>query len=417
MTVRYRDNLPLVGANFTRMIYMVGSGVVLQLYLKELGASPFEVSLLEMVFWSALLIFSPLWGALSDSSGYRKVFLLVSILLGALVIPFYIFMDTIVAVLALRFSFSVITSAFPPVALAVMSKDSDGEERGKDIAPYHTSRALGFFLGWGGSGLLLDFLGFRSTFIAYALVGVLGFAGALRIRDVDSEGEISLREVWESARQRWVPSFGDVSFRRHGLHYLYIGIFLRKTAFIGIMSIIAVYAVDEVGLTASTLGVMLALNPLSQMAFLDFFGKVSDRYGRRNVFGIGFLGSVAFPILLAQASGVPLFGVAYLTLGFSFAAFVEGSTTFIGDVAPEGRQAEFMGFRKSFQGLAGVFGPLIAGYVATVYSYQQMLYLMAGIVFLSFLIGYLGTEESMETGDIGSLRQDVLQYVFSVGGG
>ncbi|MFB6076734.1 MAG: hypothetical protein ABEK12_01230, partial [Candidatus Nanohaloarchaea archaeon] len=45
--MRYRDNLPLVVSNLVRLVYMVGIGVVLQLYLKGLGASPLLISMSE----------------------------------------------------------------------------------------------------------------------------------------------------------------------------------------------------------------------------------------------------------------------------------------------------------------------------------------------------------------------------------
>ncbi|MDY6770108.1 MAG: MFS transporter [Candidatus Nanohaloarchaea archaeon] len=406
--MRYRDNLPLVSANLLRIIYMVGSAVVLQLYLKELGASPFTIALLEVIFWAGMLLFAPLWGAVSDASGRRKLFLALSTGLAAIVLPVYAFTGTVSAVLGTRFLFAVVTVGFPPVALAAMSAAADETRRGRTLAPYHTSRAIGFLIGWGGIGIVLDAAGFQYTFYVLGAIAVASFGVTLFIRGIDTPEPVTLREVWQKARQRWIPSRHDASLTESGLQYLFAGIFLRKVGFIGLFSLIAVYAVDTLGHSASLLGIVLALNPLTQLLFIDLFGTMADRHGRRRVLLAGFLASVPIPFMLIWAANPYVFGAAYALLGFGFAAIAQGSTAFIGDVAPAGRQGELMGFRKSSQGLAGVVGPLLAGSLATVYSFTVMLAVMGVITSLGFLAVWLGADETLdEVEPHVSLRQDV----------
>lgn len=410
--MRYRDNLPLISSNLVRIMYVVGSAVVLQLYLSELGASPFVIALLEVVFWAATLMFSPLWGAASDVSGLRTGFLLASTGLAAATLFLYAFAGSVLEVLGTRFLFAVVAVGFPPIALAAMSVSSAEAERGRDLAPYHTSRAVGFLIGWGAAGVVLDFLGFRSTFYLLGMVATAGFLITFFVRGIDSPDEARTEEIWENARSRWIPSVGDGALTANGLHYLYTGIFLRKTGFIGLYSLIAVYAVDQLGHTASMLGLVLALNPATQLLFIDLFGTLADNHGRRKVLLTGFLFSIPIPFMLLIASNPVIFGAAYVLLGFSFAAIAQGSTAFIGDVAPEHRQGELMGFRKSAQGLAGVIGPLLAGGIATVFSYQLMLIVMGIMTVAGFMAVWYGTEESMEVPDRDvSLRKDVYETV------
>lgn len=394
------------------MVYMTGSAIVLQLYLDSMGATPFQVSLLEVVFWGGMLLVSPLWGAISDASGRRKIFLAISILIAGLIIPLFYYTETIGGVLGLRFVFALIAVAFPPVALAAMSQGAKQADRGKSLAAYNTSRAVGFFLGWGGAGLVLQTLGFQHTFLLFGGVGVLGFAAALLVRDIDTPEEVSLQEVWDKAKQRWTPSRDDASFQIHGLNYLYASLFLRKAGFIGIMSLIAMYTVGEVGISEAFLGYMMALNPLSQLVFINLFGSMTDRYGRKKIFLIGFLSSIPFPLLLLYAANPAALAMSFILLGFSYAALVEGSTAFIGDVAPNGRQGEFMGFRKSSQGLAGVCGPLLAGFLATRYGFPTMLLAMAVLITAGFLVAWRDTEESLhEPGMHDSIAKDIVSRV------
>lgn len=410
--MRYRDNLPLVSANMLRMVYMLGSAIVLQLYLKDLGASPFQISLLESVFWAGLFVSSPLWGALSDASGRRKVFLSISILGAALLIPLYGFLSTPSMVVLLRFLFALIAAAFPPVALAVMSRDASRADRGQKTAAYNVSRAVGFFIGWGSAGIILELLGFQYTFYALAGVGILGFIATVLTKDIDHPSEITVQEVIRKARKRWTPSRHDQALKSHGLNYLLTGIFLRKAGVIGINSLIAVYAVDVLGFREAVLSMLIALNPLSQILFINLFGRLTDTYGRRKITLFGFLLTVPVPFLLTIAQTPLLFGAAFFLLGFSFAALVEGSTAFVGDVAPDGRQGEFMGFRKSSQGLAGILGPLLAGGIATIYGYTIMLYVIGVLLASAFLVSLYGTEESMDLPDIReSFAHDIVSAV------
>lgn len=415
--MRYRDNLPLVSANGIRMLYMLGTAIVLQLYLKELGASPFQISLLEVMFWGALFLFSPLWGALSDASGRRKIFLMASIFGAGMLIPVFGYIDTIAGVLVLRFVFSVVASAFPPVALAAMSASSSREHRAKDLAPYNTSRAVGFFLGWASSGILVDYLGFADAFVMFGVAGFIGFVATLFISRgaVDTPESVTFEEVWRKARKRWIPSRKDGTLKTHGLNYLYAGLFLRKAGLIGVGSLIAVYAVDILGIQTALMGLLIALNPLTQFVFITFFGNLTDVYGRRKVFLFGFLTTIPVPFILTVAANPVVFGAAYALLGFSFAALVEGSTAFIGDVAPKGRQGELMGFRKSSQGLAGVVGPLLAGALATLFNYRIMLYAMGGLMIAAFVLTLFETEESLHESWVHeSLARDVVGRVQEV---
>ncbi|MFB6076733.1 MAG: MFS transporter, partial [Candidatus Nanohaloarchaea archaeon] len=358
-------------------------------------------------------IVSPLWGAMSDVSGRRRIFLVASSLGAALLLPLFGLMGTVWQVLGLRFLFSLVAMAFPPVAIAAMSIGSDPERRGRSLSAYHTSRALGFLIGWGGSGILLDAVGFQGTYMVFGAVGLAGAAAAVRVQGIDTPTSITLSEVWREARDRWVPAPSDRILRSAGMHYLFLGIFLRKVAIIGILSLIAVYAVDVLGHSRTLLGIVLALNPLSQLLFLDFFGTVADRRGRRSALLVGFLPTIAFPLMLLHATSPVVFGATYVLLGFCFAAIVQGSTAFIGDVAPDGRQGELMGVRKSAQGLAGVIGPLLAGMTATLYGYGVMLTMTAGLTVAALLVVWTGVGEPLDDpASETSLRRDYLDSLW-----
>lgn len=389
----------LLTSNATRMVYAVGSAVVLQLYLDSLGATAFEVSLLEVLFWLGLLVSSPFWGALSDALGRRRVFLVLSSLFASGALALYTTTTSFMALYVVRFLFSVAAAAFPPVALSLFTVGRDDDDRGRDIGKYHLTRAAGFFVGWGGSGLLVDYVGYAGGFYILAGIGGISTLAALLITEEGAAHTVGFRTAMRDGIDRMVPDLREPLMRENGLHMLYVSIMLRKVAFIGIVSVVAVLLKNSIGIQASIIGLLLAINPLSQLIFLRSAQRLSDIAGRRSVFLVGIVLSLGYPLGLLVASG-PLTAVAaFLLQGASFAAFVQSTTSHIGDTAPDDRQGELLGYRKSMQGLAGVIGPLLAGSIATLFSYSVMLWTMTGIILLSLIIGYHGVEESLRSAD------------------
>lgn len=399
----------LLTANATRMVYAVGSAVILQLYLDSLGATAFQVSLIEMLFWLGLLISAPFWGALSDAFGRRRGFLILSSLLASIAVLAYSFTTWFTGIYALRFFFAVTAAAFPPIALALFTVGRGDKDRGRDIGKYNLSRAVGFVIGWGGSGILVDHIGYAAGFQVLAAVGGVSLVAVLLVTEDHPPRTESFREALHDGFHRMVPDLREPLMRENGIHMLYLSITVRKMAFIGIISVIAVLLRQRIGITASLVGILLAINPLTQLLMLSWFQRLADVAGRRAVLLIGLVLSLGFPLGLLVAETVPVAVLAFVMQGASFAAFVQGSTAHIGDTAPDDRQGELLGYRKSMQGLAGVFGPLLAGSIATVAGYDAMLIVMTGVIGVSFLIGYIGVKESLQSVELRPLSGSLLR--------
>src|SRR5260221_2488658 len=73
-----KNRAALATVFFVVLIDLIGFGIVLRhwvFYASELHASPLTIGLLYSIYSFAQLIFSPLWGGLSDRIGRRPVML------------------------------------------------------------------------------------------------------------------------------------------------------------------------------------------------------------------------------------------------------------------------------------------------------------------------------------------------------
>ncbi len=65
---------------FTRNAVVMGLSLILQLYMTSLGANIFLVGVVSALGGIGTILFSPIWGSLSDRGG-RKFYLIISSLI------------------------------------------------------------------------------------------------------------------------------------------------------------------------------------------------------------------------------------------------------------------------------------------------------------------------------------------------
>lgn len=393
-----RKKISLATTSSLRFFIIIAAVTVQQQYLGTLGASDFAISLLEAVWWAGILVFAPVWGAISDITGRRKALLAASIGLSAATIPLFGYLESTLAILTLKFIMSAFAAGFPPIALALVSEYGDQDHRGRNMSVFNSSKSLGHIAGRAGAGILLSALLFSETFWFLGAAGLLALAASFFLeKDGDGDGDLTLATIRHKVRKRLIPSRDDGIFQKNGLIYLLTGIALRKAGTIGVFSLIVVYITQVRGLPDMLMGILLALNPGTQAVFMLVFGNLADRVGRKKVFSLGFLLSIPVPLVFMIATTPLQFAAGFMLLGFSFSALASGSTAFIEDVAPSYRQAEILGFRKTAQGVAGIVGAITAGVMASILGYQGMFIAMSCLMALGFLVAHLGTTETYIT--------------------
>jgi len=162
---------------------------------------------------------------------------------------------------------------------------------------------------------------------------------------------------------------------------LYIAVFMSSLG-LGILSPILPIYIDELAVSSTVLGIVFGAYSASRTLFMPPVGYLSDRWGRRGfIIGGLFLFTVVSP-LYAIADGVTQLILVRFLQGMAAAMLMPVAMSYIGDLAPEGKEGFLMGSFTSafFAGLG--FGPLIGGFLQDRYSVEAAFY---GMGILSFV--------------------------------
>jgi MFS family permease len=354
--------------------------------------SAFAVSMLATAFSIGIILFAPVWGAIADVTGRRKL-VLIGISVGATValtpllaaegiaaaasgfLP--VAVDPAWIKIGVRGLYASFVAGFGPLMLTIASERGGAGGRGKAVGSYNSFRAAGSGTGQFVAGALLGALAPTEVYLVVAGLS-LAATGVVSLVDTGSyEPDPDTGSLGSEIRSRLLPAAGEREhLRTNGLGYLYLGLSARQATVSGVGALMPVYIVTTLDLPELWMGAILAFNPLSQVLLMYYLGRVIDTAGRKPMIALGMAGSAGFGLVAAAAVFAPdavstaaVVALAYLTLAFAYSAMWTGSVAFVGDVAPENRESELMGLASTARSVGGALGPLGVGAVATVASY------------------------------------------------
>jgi MFS family permease len=172
--------------SFFRQTADASVGIMVGLYLSYINSyitpvSALQVGLVGIAFNATILIFGPIFGALSDLRG-RKVFMVIGPLIGAAVVQVYP-LTTALPLILIAMVFEGFTGAFEtPSAvgfLADVTPDAS-RSRGRAMALFEIVSAIGTALGYLAGGILWDYMGqnaFRILSVVYIGGAIIFFFG------------------------------------------------------------------------------------------------------------------------------------------------------------------------------------------------------------------------------------------------
>ncbi|MBM7097358.1 MFS transporter [Bacillus sp. H-16] len=135
---------------------------------------------------------------------------------------------------------------------------------------------------------------------------------------------------------------------------------------IGLVIPILPYYVESFGAGSIELGMLIALFAFMQFLLAPFWGKLSDKIGRKPLIAIGMFGFAAAEFIFAFATQMWMLYLSRMIAGTFGAAVMPTAMAYVADTTTEERRSKGMGLLGMAMALGIVFGPGIGGWLAEI---------------------------------------------------
>ena len=142
--------------------------------------------------------------------------------------------------------------------------------------------------------------------------------------------------------------------------WLYLTVFINIIGFGMIFPILPLFA-EKYHASALQIGFIAATFSLGQFFFSPFFGRLSDRFGRKPIILSSMVISGASYLMLLGADNLPLIFLARFLSGVSSAANFPIASSYIADITTRENRTKYMGRVSGIFSLGFVVGPVFGG--------------------------------------------------------
>ena len=172
---------------------------------------------------------------------------------------------------------------------------------------------------------------------------------------------------------------------------IFLTVFIDLLGFGIIIPLMPFYA-ETFGASALTIGLLNTSFSLMQFLFAPFWGRLSDRVGRRPVILMGLFGSFVSYLLFGLAQSMTLLFAARIAAGIA-GANIPTAQAYMADVTTPEHRARGMGLVGAAFGLGFIFGPAIGGFLSQ-WGYQAPSFFASGLSLLNFIAAWFLLPES-----------------------
>ncbi|MFN2108361.1 MAG: MFS transporter [Anaerolineae bacterium] len=350
-------------------------GPINSLYVESLGANYLTIGVLGAVTSLTTIVFSYIWGRMSDRRGKRKIFLVGGLASLALSAGLMAVAPTYVYLFPLNILNAASQAAYAVVSLALMGDilEETRGARGRRMGIYRGLGSLGFGVLAFFSGSVADRLSLRAPFGLSASFLVVAVFLALLVEENPARPT--------SATTPATPPVSATSPTALPLPPLFISMFLWSLVTGAVYAVWANYMVGELAFTQSQMSRLWGLASFSELPLMILTGALSDRIGRLSMLSLGFfawtlvfLGYVLTPVL-------PWIVLVQLIRAFAYSAFTAASMTYATEVRAKAQRGRISGLYSSAGSIGAILGSTMGGALAQFAGTPTMILTNAVLIF------------------------------------
>jgi MFS family permease len=317
---------------------------------QQMGADDYTVGLIVALFGASTFLSQYIFGRAADNRG-KRVFLLAGLVISAVAVALQALAQNVAQMALARFLVGFASGIYPPALLAYtyISK----QEMGKSVS-------FGS-LGWGvGTFVAGVIAAYWAVFLASGIMFFLSFLIALGFPPIKGE------------KLHNVPLFPKAIIKKN--LPIYSSLLIRHAGASAIWATLPIY-ISQMGATNLDIGIIYACNALTQFAVMYNLDRMDS--GKAYLAGL-LLSAVTFVAYGLVGGSFWWFIVPQMMIGVSWSLMYVGALRFVAERNVE--VATTTGHIGAVIALAGIFGPLLGGFVSGwAQNYTTMMFLSAGI--------------------------------------
>lgn len=344
----------------TVLINRAGTMVLpfLMIYLtKALNIPAQKASLALIAHGIGGILTAPLAGRIADNIGASKV-MKTSLVLSGLILFLFPFIHNFTAIIALTFIWSIISEAFRPACMAIISEIVPSSQLKQAFALNRLAINLGMSIGPAVGGFLvyfsypLLFVVDGVTSLVAGIVLILFFKHVKKVFSIKNDGDISLENISENINNPLPPA------KNRAFIYFLLALIPTILVFFQLESTAPLYLVRDLKMSEAIYGLLFTLNTII-ITFLEIpINSITNTWAYKYSLALGC-------ILIALGFGAMIWISDPITAAISVVIWTFGemilfpaSSAYVAEVSPVSKRGEYMGiFAMSF-GVGTTLGPV-----------------------------------------------------------
>ncbi len=352
----------------------------LPIYIQQLGIH----SLSNLERWSGIVFSAtfmvsafvqPLWGRLADRVG-RKFILIRSGAGMAVVMAAMGLVQNIWELFALRALLGAV-AGFIVSATALQATQTPPEQAGRALGTLQTGAVAGSLIGPFLGGILADTIGIRHVFFLTGVLEILATAVVIlfvkeQFHPIASTVRMSDREFLRKVRATGI------------ILPLFVVTMVIQMGYLSIEPIVTIYVrqLQPYSTNISTLaGATFAAIGLGNIVSAPRLGRLADRIGAQKVLLASLIIAAFLYLPQAYVGNAYQLMVLRFILGLAVGGLQPSIQALIRRYTPTSLQGRAFGFNSSFMFAGNLVGPLLGGFVSSVWRIESVFY-VTSILFI-----------------------------------
>ena len=364
---------------------MIGLGIIspiLPNYASDLGATGIYIGLIYSSFSLSRAILQTPMGRLADTYSKKKI-ILAGLTLYAAVSVIYTYVTSPETLILVRILHGVGSSMMMPVAMAYGINLTPKGEEGKYMGYMNTALFSGFgacpFIG----GYIYENYSTRMVFNTMTLLIVISLI--LTIIFVPDETSLGLTKKRTQVSIKKLLSNRTLSSI---LVYRAVNALGRGT----IMSFLPLFAVQTLGLSSTSIGVVLSVGIFLNAFLQTPMGILADRYNRKILLiGGGLIATVGYIYMVHTGTITQIF-IARIIVSIGGALSLLAVTAIIAEEGREFGTGSTVGVFNTAMSIGQIVGPVLSGVLLDRYGMGSVFYFSGFISLISVLAFWVLTK-------------------------